>query len=235
MLKEKFKLIKMALKDWHQRHSQNLPENFLSLKNKISTIDLKGESIVLIYEEVEELHGLCDELFYLSRINNSICCQQSRAQGLGEGDANSKFFLAVMSKRKRRNVGSSFLVDCVLVEGVENVRRAVCSHFSSHFQSHLVECPSMKALQFQSLSYRDGVGLVKPFSMEEVKAVVWDCDNLKCPGLDGISFGFIKDFWDILKDDVMRFLVEFHRNGRLTKGINSTFIALSLRLIALYV
>jgi hypothetical protein len=30
----------------------------------------------------------------------------------------------------------------------------------------------------------------------------------------------------MLKDDVMRFLVEFHRNGRLTKGINSTFIAL---------
>jgi len=30
----------------------------------------------------------------------------------------------------------------------------------------------------------------------------------------------------MLKDDLMRFLHEFHRNGRLTKGINSTFIAL---------
>jgi len=30
----------------------------------------------------------------------------------------------------------------------------------------------------------------------------------------------------MLKDDVMHFLVEFHRNGKLTKGINSTFIAL---------
>jgi len=30
----------------------------------------------------------------------------------------------------------------------------------------------------------------------------------------------------MLKDDVMCFLVEFHRNGKLTKGINSTFIAL---------
>jgi len=46
------------------------------------------------------------------------------------------------------------------------------------------------------------------------------------PGPDGITFGFIKDFWDILKVDVMRFLVEFHRNGRLSKGINSTFIFL---------
>ena len=41
-----------------------------------------------------------------------------------------------------------------------------------------------------------------------------------------ITFGFITDFWDMLKGDVMRFLFEFHKNGRLTKGINSTFIAL---------
>lgn len=39
----------------------------------------------------------------------------------------------------------------------------------------------------------------------EVKAAVWDCDNFKCPGPDEITFGFIKDFWDILKEDMMRF------------------------------
>ena len=68
--------------------------------------------------------------------------------------------------------------------------------------------------------------MVKPFYVEEVKAAVWDCDNFKCSGPDGITFGFFKDFWDTLRDDVMQFLGEFHRNGRLTKGINGTFIAL---------
>jgi len=51
------------------------------------------------------------------------------------------------------------------------------------------------------LSYREGAGLVKPFSLEEVKAAVWDCDNFKCTGPDGITFRFIKDFWEILRDD----------------------------------
>jgi hypothetical protein len=55
---------------------------------------------------------------------------------------------------------------------------------------------------------------------------VWDCDSFKSLGSDGISFGFIKQFWTDMKDDFMRFLTEFHRNGKLTKGINSTFIAL---------
>ncbi|RHN49937.1 putative RNA-directed DNA polymerase [Medicago truncatula] len=131
-----------------------------------------------------------------------------------------------MSNRRRRNVVSCFLRNGVLVEGVENVCNAVYIHFSSHFQARLVERPSMAGLQFHSLSYGEGVSLVKPFSVEEVKATVWDCDNYKCPGPDGISFGFIKDFLEILKEDVMSFLVEFHMNGRLAKGINSTFIAL---------
>jgi len=69
------------------------------------------------------------------------------------------------------------------------------------------------------LSFREGAALVKPFSLDEVKAAVWDCESFKCPGPNGINFGFIKDFWDIMRDDVMRFLVEFHRNGRLAKYV----------------
>ncbi|MCI31436.1 cysteine-rich receptor-like protein kinase, partial [Trifolium medium] len=48
----------------------------------------------------------------------------------------------------------------------------------------------------------------------------------KSPGPNGINFGFIKEFWAELQDDVMRFISEFHQNGKLTKGLNSTFIVL---------
>jgi len=85
----------------------------------------------------------------------------------------------------------------------------------------------MDGIRFRSLSHRQGAGLIMSFSLDEVKAAVWDCDNYKCPGPESISFGFIKQFWDMLKEDVMRFLTEFHRNGKFTKGINSTFIALT--------
>jgi len=146
-------------------------------------------------------------------------------QWLREGDANSKFLHGIMSCRRRRNAIPFFLVDGMLVEGVENVRAAVLTHFSSHFKSRSASRPSMDGLQFHLLSCREGAALIKPFWTDEVKDVVWDCDNFKCLGPEGITFGFIEEFWDMLKEDVMRFLVEFHRNGKLTKGINSTFIA----------
>ncbi|XP_045797575.1 uncharacterized protein LOC123891718 [Trifolium pratense] len=96
----------------------------------------------------------------------------------------------------------------------------------SHFQAPNVDRPGVDDLQFKRLDPLEIGGLTKPFSETEVKLAVWDCDSFKSPGPDGINFGFIKDFWAELRDDMMRFLSDFHRNGRLTKGINSTFIAL---------
>jgi hypothetical protein len=81
-------------------------------------------------------------------------------------------------------------------------------------------------LLFKRLTLVEYGSLTSPFLEAEVKATVWDCDNFKSPGPDGINFGFFKDFWVDLKGDVMRFISEFHRNGKLTKGLNSTFIAL---------
>jgi hypothetical protein len=71
-----------------------------------------------------------------------------------------------------------------------------------------------------------GAAWLNFFSVDGVKAAVWDCDSFKSPEPDGVNFGFIKEFWHVLKEDLMRFVSEFHWNGKLSRGINSTFIAL---------
>ena len=65
---------------------------------------------MLLATEVEELHGLFEELFSLSRINTSICWQRSRLQWLREGDANSKYFHGIIFGRRKSNDISSILV-----------------------------------------------------------------------------------------------------------------------------
>ncbi|MCI33673.1 endonuclease/exonuclease/phosphatase family protein, partial [Trifolium medium] len=119
--------------------------------------------------------------------------------------------------RRRRNALSLIMVDGQRVEGVQPVRQAVFSHFSSHFKAVGVDRPRVDDLQFSTLSPSEGGSLVKPFSVDEVKVAVWDCDSYKSPGPDGINFGFLKEFWSELKGDIMRFLSEFYRNGKLTK------------------
>lgn len=37
--------------------------------------------------------------------------------------------------------------------------------------------------------------------------MVWDCDSSKSLDPDGIKFGFIKEFWEVLKGDFIIFII----------------------------
>lgn len=125
MMKEKYKAMKGALKEWHITHTHNFPGRMDSLKERIYSLDSKGENTLLTEEEVEELHGLISDLHSLYRINSSICWQQSRLLWLREGIINSKYFHAIMSSRRRGITISYILVDGATVEGVAEVNEAI--------------------------------------------------------------------------------------------------------------
>jgi len=226
VLREKLKQIKVALKEWHSIHTKNIPGRIDVLKHRLSKLDEGGEAGTLSEGEIQEMWSITNDIHCLSRASASISWQQSRIRWLKDGDENSKYFHSALVRRRRRNAIVSLVVNGTLVEGVQPIRNAVFSHFRDHFEAPIVARPGAENLSFNTLTTAEGTGLIKPFSEAEVKAAVWDCESFKSPGLDGVHFGFIKDFWDQLKGDVMRFISDFHRNGRLTRGINNTFIAL---------
>jgi len=51
VLKEKLKLIKWSLNNWHQNHTQNLEGRINDLQERISILDAKGEQVDLLLEE----------------------------------------------------------------------------------------------------------------------------------------------------------------------------------------
>jgi len=53
VLKEKFKLIKTALKEWHLSHSDNIPSKLDTLKARLSWLDSRGEDELLSPVEIE--------------------------------------------------------------------------------------------------------------------------------------------------------------------------------------
>jgi hypothetical protein len=89
--------MKASLKEWHQQHSQNLNGKIKTVKNRISFWDSKGETTVLLDDEMAELHYLSLNLHSLARARNSICWQNSGLNWLREGDVNTKFFHGVLS------------------------------------------------------------------------------------------------------------------------------------------
>ena len=53
-----------------------------------------------------------------------------------------------------------------------------------------------------------------------------DCGSEKSPGPNGLNFKFIKQFWELLKPEIRRFITAFHANGIFPRGTNASFIAL---------
>lgn len=64
------------------------------------------------------------------------------------------------------------------------------------------------------------------FTSEEIWEVVIACDGNRALGPYGFNFIFFREFWDIIKDDMMKLFVEFYEFGKLVEGLNSKFIAL---------
>ena len=126
-----------------------------------------------------EIHALSFEVFSLSKLRASANWQKSRLSWLREGDANSKFFHGIMSARRRSNARLSIPVDGVQIEGVEGVRGAVFNHFKNHFKLNRFSRPGVDDLMFNSLSDEDGAVLTTPFSVEEIKQALWNCDSYK--------------------------------------------------------
>ncbi|XP_057808482.1 uncharacterized protein LOC131022959 [Salvia miltiorrhiza] len=65
-----------------------------------------------------------------------------------------------------------------------------------------------------------------PFTEEEIRTAVWNCEGGKSPGPDGFNFNFFKNCWEIIKDDLFEVMRDFHSHGKLAKGSNPSFIAL---------
>jgi hypothetical protein len=163
VLKEKLKLIKRALKEWHVAHSQNLPGRIDSLKARLSVLDAKGEAEALSEADLEDFHGISSDIHSLSQLNASICWQQSRSTWLKEGDANTKYFHSVLANRRRGNAISSIQVDGVTIEGVHPIRQAVFSYFESHFKAGSVDRPRVDNLCFKQLNQVECGSLTRPF------------------------------------------------------------------------
>ncbi|MCI94880.1 endonuclease/exonuclease/phosphatase family protein, partial [Trifolium medium] len=54
--------MKLALKEWHASHTQNVPSRIESLKVRLAALDSKGEDLVLSDEEVQELHEITSDI-----------------------------------------------------------------------------------------------------------------------------------------------------------------------------
>ena len=110
------------------------------------------------------------------------------------------------------------------------LKQATHSHFHQLFSEDGVSDSSVK-LEFLSnipalVSVETNVGLIKPFSEQEVVEVIWGMEPDKAHGPYGFSIHFYRICWSIIKSDLLRMISSFQRKAKVGGCTNSTFLAL---------
>ncbi|GJX74403.1 transposon TX1 uncharacterized [Tanacetum coccineum] len=167
--------------------------------------DAKAEASLLSSHDCLKQEEDLMDMYRLEQKERDSLKQKSRVKWSIEGDENTKFFHALVNKNMRKKNLNGLNLNGIWVEDPNSIFMAALIHFSSRFHKERPIRPKFRSDYFRRLDREDVTILQSAFTIEEVKAAVWDCSSSKPSGPDGLNFKFIK---------------------RLPRGCNASFIVL---------
>lgn len=219
-------MLRHHLKEWNRSSFGDLNTKINSLLDDINRSDLAGEIADLTEEEISLKRNDFVILWDLMRKKESLDFQKSRSKWIQQGDSNSRYFHNQMKLRKRKNQITGIQSQNSWIVNPAEVKEHIKDFFANQFKETSKSRPSMGHFDFERLSIMEAISVESEFSLEEIKNALKDCASDKAPGPDGFSFYILKHIWDIVEKDVVDFIWEFHRSGKIVRSLNSIFIVL---------
>ncbi|XP_028083295.1 uncharacterized protein LOC114284558 [Camellia sinensis] len=164
--------MKVELKKWNIEVFGLVEEQLKKAEEELHAYDLLAESRELASIEIESRREAKHLVWKLRKRKDWLWFQKSKLNWAQHGDRNMRYFHICASKRQRRNMVDSVVVNGVSIEDPELVRLEVVRHLSKAFAEEWPSRPMMFG-NFASIGnvYRGEV-LEPEFTMEEVWEVV---------------------------------------------------------------
>ncbi|KAI0496277.1 hypothetical protein KFK09_022591 [Dendrobium nobile] len=169
-----------------------------TLSRKHGANNLK-QSMILLKSKVHELNTT------LARLN-IWWRQRVKLKWIKESDINSQFFHAFANGRKNGNFIKQIKDD------TGNLER----------ECNVTGWPNrLNALSNESVNLLDA-----EFTNEEVEKVISNLGSNISPGIDGISYSFIKGYWKIIAHDMQEAIFHFISTGKMNEKWKETLVVL---------
>ena len=152
--------------------------------------------------------------------------QKARSYGFRMKDHNTKFFHASTLFKKKKNEISQTNINGRRIQGVSNLKSEIRKFFAQSFTQELVPEFEFSLENHPRITEAQSLFLENIPSREEVKQAVWECGIDKAPGFDGFNFKFIREMWDVMKDDIYASVMDFFVDGCSLRHMNVTWVTL---------
>ncbi|GKV22549.1 hypothetical protein SLEP1_g32411 [Rubroshorea leprosula] len=216
----------MHLKQWNKDVLGNIDSQLDEALKNIEAIDIKCEGQDITEDDMLKRKEGFANLWQCLKKKESLWRQKSRASWIKDRNANSHFFHRITNGRRQRNMIHGVDDKGTWIDDPNQVKLIILDHFKNQFSSQPQNRPSLEHIFSNSLSRKDREMLEAEFTNEEIKEAVFSCASDKAPGPDSFNFHFIKSVWSTIEGDITNFIKEFHKYGRLVRGINASYITL---------
>ncbi|XP_020684934.2 uncharacterized protein LOC110101395 [Dendrobium catenatum] len=186
-------------------------------------------------EASEDLFSDSKALLLISKVREFNCTrarlstlwkQRAKAKWMKEGDVNSSFFHAFANGRRNNNSIKQMLnEEGELTEDPASIRSIFYQFFCNKWEyrnSDLNNWPLNKNV----LKTEDCKMLESVFTLEEVEKVIKEFGNNIAPGLDGITYSFLKAYWKIIGMDIWKAMQLYFTSGKMSTRWKETLVIL---------
>ncbi|KAI0499477.1 hypothetical protein KFK09_017681 [Dendrobium nobile] len=205
---------------------RNLNELRDKLKREILEIQLEESEKGISVENLQLLRFKINELNVTLARLNAWWKQRAKVRWIEEGDCNSSFFHAFANARRNSNwIHHTKNMDGVISEEESVIQKTFSNFFKLKWQHRVFSLDGWPDPS-NTISKDDQCMLDADFTREELQLVVDNSERNISPGLDGITFSFMKDFWNVIKDDVWAAVFQFLSSCVMEQPWKETLIVL---------
>ncbi|XP_074570567.1 uncharacterized protein LOC141827233 [Curcuma longa] len=225
ILKGKMFRLKRCLRELNKNNFGHISEKAKRAKEELEEVQrsiLDGGPPPIEYTQIRKKANLLIEAerqFYQQRAKNVY---------LKSADKCTKFFHDVVKRNNKRNA----IITLKKRNGDQTTSiNEVAEEFVDYFHGLLGKKEACTFLDSNEIDGRkltlgQTEDLIKPVTIEEIKAALHDIGCGKAPGPDGYGSKFFTSSWDIIGNDFIAAVQEFFQSGKLLKQWNHSLISL---------
>ncbi|KAF1892478.1 hypothetical protein Lal_00010944 [Lupinus albus] len=145
-----------------------------------------------------------------------------------EGDMNTSFFHKITKIRQASKALFTLRDGEHILVNQEQIAQHTLAYFTDLYVSPNDVRPNqlIQSVIPTLVSEEDNMMLTKHPSREEIKLEVFNMKGEDAPGLDGFGGCFYQSCWDVVEDDVCKFVSQFFREIWLLPNLNSNNVVL---------
>lgn len=218
-----------ALRNWVKLHYNEPEREKRELKSKIADLQCAIEQKEYCQNDKVQEEELYNQLSRIKREEEEKWRIKSRQMWLEGGDKNTSFFHKQATARQIRNTITA-IVDSAGTQHTEqaDIKEAVTYHFKELLTETEEEELYDDLLQHLPTKVTADLNksLIEEIKEEEIVEAIWSLQPNKAPGPDGFPICFYREYWELIKKDLIKYFKWIQRKGKIGGYTNSTHLAL---------